>query len=42
MTISLNSKHTRNIRKIRKLGVEYKVEEGKSLLTRWKERLCTC
>lgn len=42
MTISLNSKHARNIRKVRKLGVEYRIDEGKSLLSKWKEKLCTC
>lgn len=42
LTITLNSKHARNIRKVKKLGVEYKIEEGKSVLLKWKERLCGC
>jgi GTPase SAR1 family protein len=43
MTITLNSKHARNFRKVRKLGIEYTIEEGeKSLLTKWKDRICNC
>jgi 50S ribosomal subunit-associated GTPase HflX len=42
LTITLNSKHARNIRKINKLGIEYKVEEGKSIISKFKERLCGC
>lgn len=42
LTLTLNSKHARNIRKVRKMGVEYKVEEEPSLLGKWRDRLCGC
>lgn len=41
VTVTLNSTNARKIRKVKKMGVEFKIE-GETVFTRLRERLCDC